>query len=488
MDRMSPLDAAFLDAEDEDPHTSMAIASVGIFEGPPPSQDEVLDLMHEALPRIPRYRQKVRRVPYDLGRPGWVDDQHFTIEYHVRRTALPAPGTTAQLRALVGRLMAQRLDRERPLWEMWVIEGLGSGDWALLSKLHHCMVDGVSGTDLLRVVLEPEPGPPPADDWTPAAEPSTARVLTGALADLALDPLRGLNALRRNLAAPGPFLRRALDAGRGSLTLTRAAWPARRSSLSGAIGQQRRYEWARASLGDIKAVRAALGGTLNDVVLTIITGAFRSLLQARGEPLDPHTVRSLVPVSLRLPGQESIYDNRVSLLLPYLPVEIEDPVERLTEVRRRMNALKASKEASAGEAITALSAYGPFPLVSSVVRLGFHVPQRTIVTVTTNVPGPRHRLQLAGRPLRELFPYVPISSTVRLGIAIFSYGDELTFGITGDYDTATDVDVLSHAIESDLARLVQEATEPVAAPPAPRPAAEPARTAAPQSLGSRGTG
>jgi WS/DGAT/MGAT family acyltransferase len=460
VDRMSPLDAAFLDAEDEDPHTSMAIASVGIFEGAAPDQGLVVDLLRGALPRIPRYRQKVRRVPFDLGRPVWVDDPHFVLDYHVRRTALPAPGTMTQLRALVSRLMAQRLDRERPLWEVWVVEGLGSGDWALLSKLHHCMVDGISGTDLMRVVLEPEEGFVTADGWNPAAEPSTARITAGALVDLAIDPLRGLNALRRNLAAPRAFLQWAANAGRGTVTLARTVWPARRSSLSGTIGQQRRYEWARAPLGDIRTVRGALGGTLNDVALTIISGAFRSLLQARGEPLDPHAVRSLVPVSVRAPGQESIYDNRVSMLLPFLPIDIEDPVVRLAEVRRRMSELKASKEAVAGQAMTALAGYGPFPLVSLGIRLGFRLPQRTIVTVTTNVPGPRHRLQLDGHPLRELFPYVPISSTVRVGIAFFSYGEELTFGITGDYDTATDIDVLSRAIENDLARLVQAAAQP----------------------------
>ncbi len=457
MDRMSPLDATFLEAEDEDPHTSMAIASVGIFEGAAPDQLVIDDLIRQALPRIPRYRQKVRRVPYDLGPPVWVDDPHFVLDYHLRRTALPRPGTMTQLRSLVSRLMAQRLDRERPLWELWVIEGLESAEWALLTKVHHCMVDGVSGTDLLAVMLEPQERGGTTGQWTPAAEPSQTRLLTRALGDLALDPLRALNALRRNLASPRTFLRRVADVGRGSLSLARTASPARRSSLLGTIGQQRRYEWARAPLADIKVVRGAFGGTLNDVVLTIITGAFRSLLEARGEALDPHSVRSLVPVSVRAPGQEHAYENRVSLLLPYLPIEIEDPVARLAEVRKRMTDLKASKEAVAGEALTALAAFEPFPLVSFGTRLGFRIPQRTIVTVTTNVPGPRHQLQADGRPMRELFPYVPISSTVRVGIAIYSYAEELTFGITGDYDAAADLDVLSRAIENDLARLVRAA-------------------------------
>ena len=487
MDRMSPLDAAFLEAEDEDLHTSMACAATGIFEGAAPTQDVIFDLIRQALPLIPRYRQKVRRVPYDLGRPVWVDDPHFLLDYHLRRTALPRPGTMAQLRSLVSRLMAQRLDRERPLWEIWVIEGLESGDWALLTKVHHCMVDGVSGTDLLGVMLEPHEGAPTTGQWTPATEPSETRILAGALGNLVLDPLRGLNALRRNLASPRPFLRRVADTGRGSLMLARTVWPVRRSSLLGTIGQQRRYEWARAPLADIKIVRGAFGGTLNDVVLTVITGAFRSLLQARGEPLDPHSVRSLVPVSARAPGQEHTYDNRVSLLLPYLPIEIEDPVARLAEVRKRMTDLKASKEAVAGEAMTALAAFEPFPLVSLGTRLGFRVPQRTIVTVTTNVPGPRHRLQAAGHPMRELFPYVPISSTVRVGIAIYSYGEELTFGITGDYDTAADLDVLSQAIENDLARLVQAAA-PARSVPAPSSAAGVVHTASPRTSASRHAG
>jgi diacylglycerol O-acyltransferase len=349
------------------------------------------------------------------------------------------------------------------------------------------MVDGVSGTDLLGVMLEPQKGVPSTGRWKPAPEPSQIQILAGALGDLALDPLRGLNALRRSLASPRPFVRRVADVGRGSLTLARTVWPVRRSSLVGTIGQQRRYEWARAPLADIKVVRETFGGTLNDVVLTIISGAFRSLLQARGESLDPHSVRSLVPVSVRVPGQEHTYDNRVSLLLPYLPIEIEDPVARLAEVRKRMTDLKASKEAVAGEAMTALAAFEPFPLVSLGTRLGFRVPQRTIVTVTTNIPGPRHRLQADGHPMRELFPYVPISSTVRVGIAIYSYGEELTFGITGDYDTATDLDVLSQAIENDLARIVQAAA-PAGPVPAPSAAAGKAHTTSPRTSARRHAG
>ncbi len=463
MDRLSPLDAAFLDAEDSDPHTSMAIASIGIFEGPAPSHAEMLALIGRALPSIPRYRQKVRFVPWDLGSPLWVDDPKFDLRFHVRRTALPEPGGDVELRHLVARLMAQRLDRERPPWETWIVEGLEGDHWALLSKVHHCMVDGVSGTDLLRVVLDTSPdvpAPDPAPElppWAPSPEPSTLRLTAAAVRDLAFNPLGQLRSLERLLSAPRDLGRRALDTGRGLLALTGAVPRAAASSLSGPIGRQRRYRWVRADQADIKSVRAAFGGTMNDVVLSAISGGFRALLLGRGEKPEAHSLRSLVPVSVRAPGEEGIYENRVSMLLPFLPVDVADPVTRLEVVKARLLELKSSREAVAGQTITALAGQEPFPLISPLLRLGFRLPQRTIVTVTTNVPGPRVPLYARGRRLLEIFPYVPISTTVRFGVAIFTYCGQVTFGITGDYDTSSDIDVLARGIEESLAELVKAA-------------------------------
>ena len=466
MDRLNPLDAVFVDAEDEDPHTSMAIASIAVFEGPCPSQEEVLAHLAGRLPLVPRYRQKLRTVPLRLGRPVWVDDPRFDLGYHVRRTALPAPGGDRQLADLMARVMSQRLDRDHPLWEYWVAEGLSHGRWALISKVHHCMVDGVSGTDLYRVIFDfsPEPGPSAADDRGARAEPSPLRLAAQVAVDMVVLPVRETLALRTAAADLGSAIRQAAGTVRGFAKLAPALWPTTGSSLSGQIGRQRRYTWARATLNDVKKVKRELGGTVNDVVLASISGGFRALLLARGEQPGPHMVRSLVPVSVRAPGEENIYENRVSAVLADLPVHVADPVERLAAVRAELLALKAADEAKAGEALIALGRLTPFPLLPWPVRLAFRLPQREIVTVTTNVPGPRQPLYGMGRKLLEIIPYVPIATTVRTGIAIFSYCGSVTFGITGDFAASPDLDVLARGIEDSLSELV------AAAKHRPRPA------------------
>ena len=468
MERLNPLDALFVDAEDEDPHTSMAIASIAIFEGPCPSHEEVLAHLAGRLPLVPRYRYKLRTVPFRLGRPVWVDDPHFDLGYHVRRTALPAPGGDQQLAALMARVMSQRLDRDHPLWEYWVAEGLAQDRWALISKVHHCMVDGVSGTDLYRVIFDfsPEPSPPAADHRVASAEPSPLQLAAQVAVDMVALPVREALALGSGAAAgPGGAVRQAVDTARAFAKLAPALWPATGSSLSGQIGRQRRYTWARASLNDVKTVKRELGGTVNDVVLASISGGFRALLLARGEQPGPHMIRSLVPVSVRAPGEENIYENRVSALLADLPVHVADPVERLAAVRAELQALKAADEAKAGEALIALGRLTPFPLLPWPVRLAFRLPQREIVTVTTNVPGPRQPLYGLGRKLVEIIPYVPIATTVRTGIAIFSYCGSVTFGITGDFAASPDLDVLARGIEDSLSELL------AAVKHRPRPAA-----------------
>ena len=356
MDRLNPLDAVFVDAEDADPNTSMAIASIAIFEGPAPSHEEFLAHLAGRLARVPRYRHKLRPVPFRLGRPVWVDDPAFDLRYHVRRTALPAPGGDEQLADLMARVMSQRLDRDHPLWEYWVAEGLADGYWALISKVHHCFVDGVSGTDLYRVIFDfsPEGSPPVVDDRVAQAEPSPVELAVRAALDTAMLPAREALALRGAMADPQAAIRQAGDMARALAKLTPALRPATGSSLSGHIGRQRRYTWARASLDYVKTIKRALGGTVNDVVLAAISGGFRALLLARGEQPGPHMVRSLVPVSVRAPGEESLYDNRVSAILADLPVHIADPVERLTAVQAEMAALKTSNEAMLGQALTSL--------------------------------------------------------------------------------------------------------------------------------------
>jgi len=457
MDRLNPLDALFVDAEDADPHTSMAIASIAVFEGPAPSHQEFLAYLAGRLPQVPRYRQKLRAVPFRLGRPVWADDPDFDLDYHVRRTALPAPGGDEELAALMARVMSQRLDRDHPLWEYWVAEGLAEDRWALISKVHHCMVDGVSGTDLYRVIFDfsPEPSPAAADSRAVSAEPSPVQLAALAALDVITLPAREALALTDAMADPAGAARQVTCTARALAKLTPAMRPATGSSLSGHIGRQRRYTWARASLDDVKAIKRKLGGTVNDVALAAISGGFRTLLLARGEEPGPHMVRSLVPVSVRAPGEEDVYNNQVSAVLADLPVHLADPVERLAAVQAELLALKTSREAEAGEALTAVGRYTPFPVASWWVRLGFALPQRDIVTVTTNVPGPQQPLYGMGRRIAEIIPYVPIATTLRTGVSIFSYCGKMTFGITGDFATSPDLDVLAHGIEDGISELLK---------------------------------
>jgi diacylglycerol O-acyltransferase len=461
MDRMSPLDAAFLEAEDEEPGVSLAIASIAVFEGPVPSTEEFGAALAGRLPLIPRYRQKAREVPWDVGPPVWVDDPAFDLRYHLRRTALPRPGGDRELAALMGRVMSTRLDRNRPLWEYWLVEGMAKERWALISKVHHCMVDGVSGTDLYRVVLDetPEPRAPVRDDWRPQPEPSDLRLATTAAIDLARLPLASARALAGAMRSPAAAARQARDTVRGLGALATALRPAARSSLSGPVSAERRFAFARASVADVAEVRGSLGGTFNDVALSAVTAGFRRLLLSRGELPNRRSVRTLVPVSVRRPGTESVRNNQVSLLLAELPVHLSDPEERLVAVCQELTRLKEEHEAEAGATVVEFAGHELFATVAAPVRLAAHLPQRSVVTVTTNVPGPRQPLYALGRPLVEILPYVPIASTLQLGVAIFSYCGQVTVGITGDYDGAADVWTLAHGIEEGMSELVAVARE-----------------------------
>ena len=458
MDRMSPLDASFLHVEDNVSH--MHIGSVAIFEGPPPDQAEIGDMVASKLPLVPRYRQTVRFVPLELGRPLWVDDPHFNIAYHVRATALASPGGDEELRTLVGRVMSQQLDLAKPLWEMWVVQGLESGHWALVCKTHHCMVDGVSGTDLLTVVLdrEPEPARPVTEPFVPERQPSPARLVLDTLVERVVSPYEQLRGLRSATRAPRQALRQLAEVISGSASLVRLAAPTPPSTLNGPIGPHRRWAWARSSLAEVKTIRAGLGGTVNDVVLAAITAGFRDLLVSRGESVD-RVVRTLVPVSVRVRGVagpaqgDSTYNNKVSALFAGLPVGIADPKERLDAIRAQLDGLKESHQAMAGEALTSLSGFAPPMLLALGTRLFARVPQRNVNTVTTNVPGPQFTLYAAGRRMLEAFPYVPLAGSVRVGVAIFSYNGMINFGVTGDYDTAPDVQVLCDGIEQGMAEL-----------------------------------
>ncbi len=477
MQTMSPLDASFLHVEDGVTH--MHIGSVGIFEGPAPGPGEVKAAIAARLPLVPRYRQKVRFVPLALGRPAWVDDPHFNLDYHVRRTALPAPGGDQELRNLVGRVMSQQLDRNKPLWELWVAEGLDDGRWALISKSHHCMVDGVSATDLLSVILstDREPTPTAPDGWKAEPEPNPAELVAHSLALRAASPYEAVRTVLSAVRGPRRVARQAVGVARGFANLRPLLSPTPSTSLNGPIGPHRRWDWAQARLSDVKQIRSAHGGTVNDVVLAAITGGFRELLLARGESVEDRVVRTLVPVSVRAEEERGTYNNKVSAMFAELPVSLEDPLERLGAVHEQMQELKSSGQAVAAERLTALSGFAPAMLLALAGRVGSRLPQSSINTVTTNVPGPQQPLYLVGRRMLEAFPFVPLGGQVRIGVAIFSYDGGINFGVTGDRDSAPDIDVLCHGIEHGIAELLpQGASKTPAAPAEPASADAPSDT------------
>ncbi|KAA0234269.1 MAG: putative diacylglycerol O-acyltransferase tgs1 [Acidimicrobiales bacterium] len=462
MERMSFLDAEFLAIEDHLAH--MHIAGCNIFEGPAPAYDDVLGAVRSALPNLRRYRQRVKDVPLGLGRPVWVDDPHFNLEYHLRHTALPAPGADSDLRALVGRLMSQPLDRQRPLWELWVVEGLEGGRWALMTKVHHCMVDGVSGADLAYAILETERGAGPAigvseDDWRPSADPAGLALVLDAWAGLVGDSLRVARKIPGTLIHPSRFVAgvRRLADGLAMVGRVEGGGGTHDSSIDGSIGPHRRYDWCTVALDDLKAVKDALGGTVNDVVLAAITRGFRELLLSRGELADGLELRSLVPVSMRPRDEHGGAGNRVSALFVRLPVTVEDPAERLAGLRRQMDEMKESEGAEAGDLVTNAGDFAPPFLMrlatQSVLRIMNRGRVRPFDTVTTNVPGPQIPLYSLGREMIEWLPFVPIAQGMRIGVAILSYNGKVTFGVTGDYDTTPDIAVLVHGIEEGLREL-----------------------------------
>jgi diacylglycerol O-acyltransferase len=431
MEHLSPLDAAFLEIEDADPHVSLAIASVAVVEGPAPSQDEFLALLRSKLPVLPRARQKLVRTPLDLRTPAWEDDDSFDLAYHVRRTALPAPGGDEELCALVARIMGQRLDRDRPLWEYWVVEGLADGRWAVLAKVHHCMADGVSGTMLYDVMY----GDAPAPD----------------------EPVESTSSL---LSLLSTVVRAPWSIAGGLLSLAWSLLPAAASSLSGRIGSPRLYRVVRASLPEVKEIAHAFGVTVNDVVLAAVARAYRAVLLERGERPSPHSVRTMVPVSVRTDRR---MDNQISVRLTFLPVEADSAVEALSAAHDRFTALKSGHEAEAGQAFVGLAKYEPFAPLAWSLRFGAVLPQRSIVTVTTNVPGPRKPLRVLGRRIVEILPYVPIAIRIRTGIAVLSYADRLSIGITADRDSTPDVDVLAAALLQAISDLVSASRHGAAA-------------------------
>jgi diacylglycerol O-acyltransferase / wax synthase len=450
--RMSTLDTEFFFAEHD--HAPLHMGSVAVFDGPAPEYRDLTRLFAAKLPRVPRYRQVVSTVPGQILRPVWADDEHFQIRHHVRQLKVPAPGGDEQLRALAAKLFARPLDLSRPLWEEWLLTGLADGRWAIVSKVHHCMADGIGGNDLMTLVFDTDPDAPPPEpvSWVPAPGPSLADRAADQLRDTVTWPLRqlaGAPARLRQLGKPEDLL----EYGRGLSEGTwRLAEPSARF-LNGPIGPKRRWAWTTTSLTELKQIRRAHGGTINDVVLAVITGAFRDLLAARGKLTDGLIVRSLVPVSTRGPDEAGDVTNRVSAVLANLPAGEPDPLRRLTLIRQQMDSMKHRHQAVSAEILTAMLGVSAPMWLALGTQAAYRFPQPLVQTVTTNVPGPRIPLYVLGRRMAVLYPYVPIGNSVRISIAILSYLDTVSFGVTADYDAVPDVDILVQGIRRGLTEL-----------------------------------
>jgi diacylglycerol O-acyltransferase len=453
MERLSPLDAAFLDLERD--VQELNVGSVLVFEGPAPEFDAVVGQFEALLPRFPRYRQRVRRVPLDLGLPVWVDDPRFQVRDHVAHVRLAQPGSDDQLRDVAVGLIARPLDLDRPLWRCWFVTGLADGRWALANTNHHAMIDGISGADIVGVMLHQDPATPaalPAEvPWRPGAEPSRARLAAHALASAAMTPVRATMRIGRGVA-PGSL--RSSIARMTGLTRVGETFLHPELGLTGPLGPERSWGWVSGDLTDVKAVRARHGGTVNDVVLAVVAGGFRRLLEERGARVTGRTVRTMVPVSMRAVDEHGRLGNRVSAVFADLPVGTEDPVERLHLLTRRLHDVRTGGEAIGMDTFVRAGDLLPGAVFALGVRAWARTPQRVISTVTTNVPGPRVPLYLLGRRMTDMYPYIPLGVDIRITVGVTSYAGRITFGVTGDRASVPDLDVLCQGIEQSLDALV----------------------------------
>ena len=477
-DRLTGLDSSFLHLERDGAH--MHVAACALFDGTAPAHDELIEAIESRLHLVPRYRQRLAFVPLGQGRPVWVDDPHFNAAYHVRHTALPKPGGEDQLMRLTGRVFSQALDRSKPLWEIWLVEGVAEGRFALLSKTHHALVDGISGVDIMTVLFdtsrEPLPVAPPEHEWVPRPVPSGAQLLADALLERATVPAEMVRGIRAVLRGPRVVATRAAEAASavGALALG-GLQPAPSSLFNVPIGPHRRFTWVRGDLDQFKAVKNALGGTVNDVVLTVVSGALGRYMRLNGEATDGVELRAMVPVSVRADVERGALGNRVAAMWAQLPVGIGDPVERLHRISESMEEVKHSGQAVGAQVLTALTGFAPPTILSQAVRL--QARQRLFNLVVTNVPGPQIPLYLLGRQLEAIFPMVPLAKNTALGIAIMSYNGQLNFGLAGDYDALADIETLADQLRASIAELVAAASSPVKRRPGARARRSQARAA-----------
>jgi diacylglycerol O-acyltransferase / wax synthase len=454
-DRLTAIDASFLHQEGHNSH--MHVGAVTIFEGPPPEFEEFLDSLRMRLHLVPRYRQKLAEAPLQTGRPVWIDDPNFNLEYHVRQTALPEPGSEDQLMRLVSRVFSQQLDRSKPLWETWLVEGLEGNRFALISKTHHALVDGIAGVDMAQVIFDltpvPQEVPHPDEAWQPAREPNPIELLADGVAGLAKASvgvaLRAVGAAAR----PQESINELREAAEGLGEIVWAGMnPAPETPLNVEIGPHRRFVGVRNELADFKTIKNAFGGTVNDVVLTVVSGSLREWLHSRGVRTEGLELRALVPVSIRAAHESGQLGNRIAVMRGPLPVYVEDPVARLQAVRQAMDGLKESKQAVGAEVLTGVQNFAPPTILAQASRLNFST--RFFNLIVTNVPGPQFPLYVRGRELEDVFPVAFLPENHALAVAIMSYNGKINFGLLGDYDALPDIGLIADGIEASLEELV----------------------------------
>lgn len=457
-ERLSALDNSFLAIEDGVSH--MHIGAVAIFEsGPFATPDGGIDverirrMMEVDLHRVPRYRQRLLRTPL-FGQPVWVDDDHFNLAFHVRHTHLPKPGDDRQLKRLAARVMSQELDRGKPLWEMWVVEGLPGDRFAIVTKVHHCMIDGVGSVQLTSSMMRPTPDvdarfDQPSPRWMPRAAPSPAELLVSELAHRALAPAKALAAGAQTALAPWAAARAAGNALAGiGETLGAGLSPASPTPLNVDIGPHRRFDWTVTDLAALKAVGARFGGTVNDVVLAVLAGALGTFLHRRG--LDPKSLdfRVMVPVDVRNASTRSEPGNQVAMLVVRIPVGDRSPSRRLERTIEETRRVKRSRQASGVQSIEALSDVTSPALMAQFARLT--ALARPFNLVTTNVPGPPVPVYVAGARMLACYPLVPLFQNQALGVALFSYDGRLHWGFNADWDALPDLHDFVAAVEREL--------------------------------------
>ncbi len=453
LDRLTAVDASFLTNESATSH--MHVGAILIFEGPPPRYVDLVEHVRGRLSQVPRFRQRLVVPPLEAGRPLWADDVNFNLTYHIRHTALPEPGGEEELRRLAGRVFSQQLDRSKPLWELWLAQGLERDRFAILTKTHHAMVDGISGVDIGTVLFDLEPMPEPAaveDGWVPRPSPSTAELVGRGAIDLAVAPVKLAERAVDAVLHPEHAAKRVVEALEGVSEVVGAfADPAPDVPLNQPIGPHRRFVWARSELATFKRIKDALGGTVNDVVLAVVTGALRGWLHERSIRTEGLELRALVPVSIRAEDEHGQLGNRIAAMRGPLPVYVEDPVRRLRVVSEEMEGLKRSKQALGAEVISRFNDFAPPTLLAQAARINFST--RLFNLIVTNVPGPQIPLYVLGRELEEVFPVAFLPQNHALAVAIMSYNGRIGFGLLADYDSMEDVEAIGRGIGESLAEL-----------------------------------